>query len=149
MNLIMCGSFSPITYAHLRNFEQAKDMLQEQGIVVERGILSPVSDGYRKKDLASAEHRVAMIRLAVADSDWLEVNTWESDRKDFVLTYQALGEIKKTLNSDADLVFLCGADLLASMAIPNVWSDNDVSYYCYCYLYLYFLIYVYCRLKEY
>lgn len=129
LNLILCGSFSPITYAHLRTFEQARDKLKAKGITVNRGIISPVNDDYGKKDLATANHRVEMIRLAIEDSDWLEVNTWEIDQPKFVLTYDALIEIKKLVDPNTQLALLCGADLLHSMTIPNVWSDEHVSNY--------------------
>jgi nicotinamide mononucleotide adenylyltransferase len=56
--LVACGSFSPITYLHLRMFEMARDYIRfntEYEIV--GGYLSPVSDAYKKAGLASAEHR--------------------------------------------------------------------------------------------
>ena len=53
---------------------------------VVRGIISPVGDGYRKKGLIEARHRVEMARLATKTSDWIEVDTWESLQPDWVET---------------------------------------------------------------
>lgn len=58
--LVACGSFSPITYLHLRMFEMANDYarINTQYEVV-GGYLSPVSDAYKKAGLAEAHHRYA------------------------------------------------------------------------------------------
>lgn len=56
--LVACGSFSPITYLHLRMFEMAADYVKfSTDFELLGGYLSPVSDAYRKAGLASAEHR--------------------------------------------------------------------------------------------
>lgn len=56
--LVACGSFSPITYLHLRMFEMAGDYVKfSTNFEMVGGYLSPVSDAYRKAGLASAEHR--------------------------------------------------------------------------------------------
>lgn len=56
--LVACGSFSPITYLHLRMFEMASDYVKfSTDFELIGGYLSPVSDAYRKAGLASAEHR--------------------------------------------------------------------------------------------
>ena len=56
--LIACGSFSPVTYLHLRMFEMAKDYVrQNTDYEIVGGYLSPVSDMYKKPGLLSAYHR--------------------------------------------------------------------------------------------
>lgn len=56
--LVACGSFSPITYLHLRMFEMAADYVRfNTEFEMIGGYLSPVSDAYKKAGLASAEHR--------------------------------------------------------------------------------------------
>jgi|SRR5882762_5327941 len=56
--LVACGSFSPVTYLHLRMFEMAKDYVrQNTDYEIVGGYLSPVSDKYKKPGLLSAHHR--------------------------------------------------------------------------------------------
>lgn len=56
--LVACGSFSPITYLHLRMFEMAADYVRfSTDFEIVGGYLSPVSDAYKKAGLASAQHR--------------------------------------------------------------------------------------------
>ena len=58
--LVACGSFSPITYLHLRMFEMAADYVRfSTDFEIIGGYLSPVSDAYKKAGLASAQHRLA------------------------------------------------------------------------------------------
>ena len=56
--LVACGSFSPVTYLHLRMFEMARDYVrQNTDFEIVGGYLSPVSDMYKKPGLLSAQHR--------------------------------------------------------------------------------------------
>ena len=56
--LVACGSFSPITFLHLRMFVMAADYVKfSTDFEIVGGYLSPVSDAYKKAGLASAEHR--------------------------------------------------------------------------------------------
>ncbi|NXS01064.1 NMNA1 adenylyltransferase, partial [Oxylabes madagascariensis] len=89
--LLACGSFNPITNMHLRLFELAKDHLHETGkYKVIKGIISPVGDAYKKKGLISANHRVTMAKLATKNSDWVEVDDWESCQSEWLETLKVL-----------------------------------------------------------
>lgn len=56
--LVACGSFSPITFLHLRMFAMAADYVRmNTDFEVVGGYLSPVSDAYKKVGLAPASHR--------------------------------------------------------------------------------------------
>jgi len=56
--LVACGSFSPITFLHLRMFVMAADYVKHNtDFEMVGGYLSPVSDAYKKQGLAPAEHR--------------------------------------------------------------------------------------------
>ncbi|XP_038606535.1 nicotinamide/nicotinic acid mononucleotide adenylyltransferase 3 isoform X1 [Tachyglossus aculeatus] len=145
--LLACGSFNPITNTHLHMFELARDHLHQTGrYQVIKGILSPVNDGYGKKDLAAAKHRIAMARLALQTSDWIRVDTWESEQETWTETVNVLrhhhDELlrspprkegaksgKASWRSPAvvpELKFLCGADLLKTFQTPNVWKSEHI-----------------------
>lgn len=56
--LVACGSFSPITYLHLRMMEMAADYCKfNTEFELLSGYFSPVSNFYKKAGLASSEHR--------------------------------------------------------------------------------------------
>lgn len=129
--LIACGCFSPITFMHLRMFEQARDFAKLNGINVIGGYISPVTDAYGKKGLIKAEHRVKMAQLAVESSDWIMVDTWESQQPEYQTTIAVLEHFKYSVNKNnkedpIEVRLVCGADLLDSFNTPGVWAPDDV-----------------------
>ncbi|KAL3443612.1 hypothetical protein BJX65DRAFT_284811 [Aspergillus insuetus] len=141
--LVACGSFSPITYLHLRMFEMAADYVKlSTDFELIGGYLSPVSDAYRKAGLASAEHRVAMCERAVdRTSDWLMVDTWEPMHKEYQPTAIVLDHFDYEINTvrqgietgdgsrkPVQVVLLAGADLVHTMSTPGVWSEKDLDH---------------------
>lgn len=141
--IVACGSFSPITYLHLRMFEMALDAISEQTrFEVIGGFYSPVSDNYSKAGLAPAYHRVRMCELACErTSSWLMVDAWESLQPQYTRTVKVLDHFneeinirrKGILNEDGDrvgvkIMLLAGGDLIESMGEPNVWAEADLQH---------------------
>ncbi|KAL4885624.1 hypothetical protein BJY04DRAFT_180092 [Aspergillus karnatakaensis] len=141
--LVACGSFSPITFLHLRMFEMAADYVKlSTDFEIIGGYLSPVSDAYRKAGLASAEHRVAMCSKAVEKtSNWLMVDTWEPTHKEYQPTAIVLDHFDYEINTvrggidtgngsrkPVQVVLLAGADLVHTMSTPGVWSEKDLDH---------------------
>lgn len=61
-----------IYITNVKILEIARDYLNDdERFEVIGGFISPVSDGYAKKDLAPASHRCRMAELAVRGSDWI------------------------------------------------------------------------------
>ncbi|KAK2572265.1 Nicotinamide/nicotinic acid mononucleotide adenylyltransferase 1 [Acropora cervicornis] len=97
--LLSCGSFNPVTFLHLRMFELARDALNKTGVyTVVKGFFSPVNDGYKKKS---------------KQSGWQE-------------TIKVLTHMSDKFVDSAHVKLLCGADLLESFAVPNLWKDEDI-----------------------
>ncbi|XP_017878130.1 uncharacterized protein LOC108623826 [Ceratina calcarata] len=156
--LMSCGSYNPPTNMHLRMFEIARDHLHRMGThIVVGGIMSPVHDAYAKKELASATHRCAMLRLALQNSDWIQLSAWETRQNGWTKTRICLQHHQNLLNSllfDSNNVklnvppedlewipenvknstdrtpiqikLLCGADLLESFGVYNLWAEEDI-----------------------
>nr|XP_013015470.1 nicotinamide/nicotinic acid mononucleotide adenylyltransferase 3 isoform X1 [Cavia porcellus] len=144
--LLACGSFNPITNMHLRLFEVARDHLHKTGMYqVVEGIISPVNDNYGKKDLVPSHHRVAMVRLALQTSDWIRVDSWESEQVQWMETVKVLRHHQSQLLRSAtrmegldpdkppsdltaapELKLLCGADILKTFQTPNLWKDSHI-----------------------
>ncbi|XP_078699559.1 nicotinamide/nicotinic acid mononucleotide adenylyltransferase 1-like isoform X1 [Branchiostoma floridae x Branchiostoma belcheri] len=165
--LLACGCFNPITNMHLRLFELARDHLERTGLFkVVEGIISPAHDKYGKKGLVPSTDRVAMAQLALSTSDWVRVDSWESEQKGWLETAVVARHLKRQVQNkygsvvdaetdgpsrkrrktrhnannrdgsagsstqvasgDVQLKLLCGADLLESFAVPNLWSDEHI-----------------------
>ncbi|TPX41053.1 hypothetical protein SeMB42_g05756 [Synchytrium endobioticum] len=141
--LVACGSFSPITYLHLRMFEMAMDYFADQTqFEVLGGYFSPVADGYAKCGLTNWFHRVKMCELAVIGSTWLMVDPWEPSQSFYVRTAPVLDHFHECLNVDdaggvalpdgsrrrIRIMLLAGGDLIQSFALANVWSEKDLNH---------------------
>lgn len=161
--LLACGSFNPITNMHLRMFELARDHLEDTGQYrVVKGIISPVGDGYKKKGLIEAKHRLEMCRLASENAGWITVDSWEGLQPEWVETAKVVRhhyneQIALDQNNDdvdtvkyakkrriednyhapltsplsqhkdgTRLMLLCGADVLESFGVPNLWKPEDI-----------------------
>lgn len=133
--LVTCGSFSPITYLHLRMFEMARDELllnqSHRKWYPVGGIISPVSDAYNKPHLAPAKHRIEICKLASEESDWIITDDWEASQDDHLPTAQVLKTIQERLNinyGECRVVFLAGADLIGTFVVPDLWLPQDIDY---------------------
>lgn len=67
--------------------------------VVVGGVISPVHDAYGKKELVSATHRCAMLRLALQNNDWIRLSDWETKREEWTKTKVTIQHHQNLLNS--------------------------------------------------
>ncbi|CAG5133961.1 unnamed protein product [Candidula unifasciata] len=96
--LLACGSYNPVTNMHLRMFEIARDALHRTGrYQVISGVMSPVGDGYSKKDLVPSKHRCEMLKAALKSSDWIKMDTWECTQSTWSTTAKVLRHQKQQL----------------------------------------------------
>ncbi|KAK8045304.1 nicotinamide/nicotinic acid mononucleotide adenylyltransferase [Apiospora rasikravindrae] len=144
--LVACGSFSPITFLHLRMFSLAHDYVKSNtNFTVIGTYLSPVGDAYKKVGLAPAHHRLRMAELALQTrtqtTDYLMVDPWEAMHSEYMPTAKVLDhfehEVNNVLggveNSDGEkqpvrVALLAGADLIQTMSTPGVWSQDDLAH---------------------
>lgn len=114
---------------HTRMFELARHHLKtKKNISVEQGIISPTNDCYAtiKPSLTPAHHRLAMIRLALKDveSHWISCDSWETEQKTWIRTLPALRHYETVYGKNLRL--LCGADLIESFLVPDLWADEHI-----------------------
>jgi len=141
--LVACGSFSPITYLHLRMFEMAGDYIrQSTDFEVIGRYLSPVNDSYKKPGLLASRHRIAMCSIAADQtSETLMVDPWETCHQMYQRTAVVLDHFDHEINqvrggavtSNGDsrpvrIMLLAGSDLISTMSEPGVWSPSDLDH---------------------
>jgi len=139
--LIACGSFSPITFPHLRMFEMAADYARfNSNFEVVGAYVSCVGDAYKKSGLVKAEHRINMCTSAVAQSSWISVDPWEALHGEYLETAKVLDHFEHEINGVLDgvqtpngrkkcrIALLAGADLIQTMSTPGVWAPKDIDY---------------------
>jgi len=109
---VLGGTFDPPHIGHLVLAESAREQLR-----LDRVGFVPAGDPWRKanRDVTAAVHRLAMIRLAVADNARFDVDEREIRRQGPSYTAVTLREIRGELAAGDELFFLVGADALADL----------------------------------
>lgn len=114
---LLGGTFDPVHCAHLRLGRAACSTLG-----LEQTLLIPAAEPPLKpRCVASAEHRVQMVRLAVQDEDGLEVCTIELERPGPSYTVDTLALLRQR-HPDRALWFIAGSDTLASL---DAWKRAE------------------------
>lgn len=120
----------------------ARDHARNENFEVVAGVLSPVSDAYKKKGLAPAHHRIEMCRLATENtSKWLMVDPWEAESPTYIPTAKVLDHFDYEINEvmggiectdgtrkRCRIVLLAGLDLIQTMSTPGVWDERDLDH---------------------
>ncbi len=114
---VLGGSFDPVHVGHLILAESAISFLSlDELILVPAG--QPAHK--RRRRLATANHRVAMLRLAARGNRKLRVSRIEVDRPGVTFTVRTLESL--TRSREADWYFLMGVDNLRDF---GSWREPD------------------------
>lgn len=108
---IFGGTFDPVHYGHLLLAEQCREQLGLDEVWFLPAATSPFKQGQRT---TSAEHRVAMLELAVAGHPAFRVSELELRRGGTSYTVDTLAELQAQ-HADHELFLLIGADSLTDL----------------------------------
>lgn len=112
------GSFNPVHVGHLM---LAQYMLNTQQLDEVRLVVSPQNPFKVQEGLAAASHRVAMTRLAVADSVGITVSDIELSLPTPSYTVRTLEALREA-EPDTEFAIIMGADNVAGL--PR-WREAD------------------------
>jgi nicotinate-nucleotide adenylyltransferase len=113
MNIgVLGGTFDPVHNGHLIVAEEAKTRLNLAEI-----IFVPAGQPWLKvaKPISPAEHRLQMLRLAIADKPYFKLSTIEIERTGPSYTIDTITELRDKFGSDDELFFILGWDSLAEL----------------------------------
>lgn len=113
------GSFDPIHYGHLRIAEE----FLETFALDELRFIPTASPPHRPDRLSGADHRSAMLALAIANQPRFTVDNRELQRGATCYTFDTLTEIRAELAPADDLAWLIGADSFLALARWHRWQD--------------------------
>lgn len=111
------GTFNPIHYGHLRSAEETRGMFGLDRIF----FIPSGNPPLKNKDLADADHRYSMVKMAVRNNPFFEVLDIECVRPGKSYTVNTLEQLLRGY-PDADLYFMVGID--AFLDIPN-WREPE------------------------
>lgn len=116
--VILGGTFDPIHYGHL---EPAREVLEKTGLHKLR-LVPAARPPHRDQPKASAEHRLAMALLAVADYPEIEIDDREYHRSGPSWTIDTLHSFRRDW-PNRPLVLLIGEDSLHSFTTWKQWEE--------------------------
>lgn len=113
MNIgVMGGTFDPIHNGHLMVAEEARTRLNLAEI-----LFVPAGQPWLKTDtpISPAEHRIQMVRLAIAGKPYFGLSTIEVERAGPSYTVDTIAELKGELGAGDKLFLILGWDSLAEL----------------------------------
>jgi len=111
MNIgVLGGTFDPIHMGHLIIAEEVRARLN-----LAETLFVPAGQPRLKADnlISPAEHRVEMVRLAIADEPYFKLSTMEVERAGPTYTVDTMAELKGQIGAGDKLFFILGWDNLA------------------------------------
>jgi len=114
MNIgVLGGTFDPVHIGHLVLAEEVRARLNLAEI-----LFVPAGQPWLKVDssISPAEHRVEMVRLAIADKPYFKLSTMEIERVGPTYTVDTIAELKARLGAGDELFFILGWDNLAELS---------------------------------
>lgn len=109
---VLGGTFDPI---HIGHMAVAEEVLLRLGL--SEVLFVPAGQPWlrRHSPVASAEHRVAMVRLAIAGKPYFRLSTIEVDRDGPSYSVDTVAELHHQFGAEAEISFILGWDSLAGL----------------------------------
>ncbi len=127
MNIgILGGTFDPVHNGHLILADVAQEQLNLSVI-----LFIPAGQPWLKTEriITPAEHRLQMLRLALEDKADFRIEEIEIKRSGPTYSIDTITELKKDLNTEDELFFILGQDIL--MQLPQWREAPDLVQLCY------------------
>jgi nicotinate-nucleotide adenylyltransferase len=115
---LLGGTFDPVHFAHLRLAQEALNRLPLTSV---RWIPSG-QPGHRGAPAASVEHRLAMLRLAIATEPRFTLDDVDARSADPTFSVNTLTRLRAALGSQTALVLIIGADQLLALDTWREWK---------------------------
>ena len=116
---ILGGTFDPIHYGHLRLAEELGERLRLEEVRLFPSGTPP----HRSAPAVTADHRLAMTRLAAAGNARFAVDDRELRRAGPGYTFDTLKELRADLGDERPLALLLGADAFLEFATWHRWRE--------------------------
>lgn len=116
---ILGGTFDPIHFGHLRLAQEVAEQLRLAEVRFIPGGTPP----HRAAPVAGAEHRLAMVRLAVTGNALFTVDAREAVGTTPAYTVDTLTALRSEAGAAQSLVLLLGADAFLDLATWSRWHQ--------------------------
>ena len=111
------GTFDPVHNGHINAFAETYIGLELDLVIIVPTFISPL----KKQACSSDSHRLNMLKLAVENYDFAEIDTFEIDQQEVTYTFDTLKYLREKYPDD-DLYFIIGTDHFISF---DKWKNSD------------------------
>ena len=116
---IMGGTFDPVHFGHLRLAQEAAEIL---GLELVRWVPAG-QPWHRVAPLASAAHRLEMVRLAIEKNPLFELDDAEIRQTAPGYTVETLERLRREFGAKRPIVLLLGTDAFRNLSSWQRWRD--------------------------
>lgn len=122
---VLGGTFDPVHNGHLGVAETVRARLNLVEV-----LFVPAGQPWLKthRAISPAEHRLAMVRLAITGKPYFKLSTVEIDRPGPSYTVDTVAQLQRQLEAGARLFFILGWDGLNSL--PGWWAPQRLIKLC-------------------
>jgi nicotinate-nucleotide adenylyltransferase len=118
---VLGGTFNPIHYAHLIIAEEVRDKLNLDKILFIPTYIPPHKE-VKPEEKIEEKHRVNMVKLAIKDNPYFDIDLFEIEQKGVSYTHKTLKHLYKNYQTEGKILFIIGADLIPQL---NKWKQFD------------------------
>lgn len=113
------GTFDPVHYGHLKPVEALAQQVGLGSVTLLPNNVPP----HRPQPEATAQQRLAMVQLAIADNPLFRVDDRELQRETPSYTIETLETLRKERGAHASLAFIIGQDSLLNLYKWHRWES--------------------------
>ena len=116
---IFGGTFNPIHFGHLRMAQELAD-----GLGMDEVKFIPSANPPHKESVTvSAEHRAAMVEIAIADNPLFTLDQCELKREGASYTIDTLTSLRESLGKETALCLMMGSDAFVKLNTWHRWRE--------------------------
>jgi len=116
---ILGGTFNPIHFGHLRMAQELADGLSFDEV----RFIPAASPPHKDTPTISAEHRAAMVRLAIADNPVFTCDERELHRTGASYTIDTLLSLREELGTQTSITLFMGSDAFTKFDTWHRWEE--------------------------
>ncbi|PKO47655.1 MAG: nicotinic acid mononucleotide adenylyltransferase [Betaproteobacteria bacterium HGW-Betaproteobacteria-22] len=116
---ILGGTFNPIHYGHLRMAQELADDLNFDEV----RFIPAASPPHKDTPTICAEHRAAMVRLAIADNPAFTIDERELNRAGASYTIDTLLSLREELGTQRSMTLFMGSDAFTKFNTWHRWEE--------------------------
>ena len=116
---LLGGTFNPIHFGHLRMAQELAESLSLNSVK----FIPSANPPHKPPPQVSAEHRAAMVQLAIADNPQFQFDGRELSRNGASYTVDTLESLRSELGDDASLILIMGSDAFTKFNTWHRWQE--------------------------